>query len=144
MLPLEGSAIAPASNCGRLPADQKQALLSNGIIKGITVTDAAAGGFNFATTATGTATPSSISALTTYAALSTTGANELARTSRLTAWIDNSSIADGHQLYLHSFIIHQPASGPMIQQGMNEADDLARRYRWHSATVRDFVSDPYI
>ena len=51
------------------------ALLSNGIIKGFTVTDAATGGFNFAT-ATGAAT-ASISALplASYTALSATGTN---------------------------------------------------------------------
>ncbi len=26
---------------------------------------------------------------------------------------------------------------------MNEATRLARRYHWHSATVRDFISDPH-
>src|SRR5262249_30171833 len=47
------------------------ALLTNGIIKGFTVTDGAAGGFNLAT-ATGNTAPSTISALTTYQTLSTT------------------------------------------------------------------------
>ena len=55
-----------------LPAS---ALLNNGIVKGFTVTDAAIGGFNFAT-ATGTST-ASISALPLagYTALSATGGN---------------------------------------------------------------------
>ena len=76
---------------------------------------------------------------------SRTGLNgdELARTSRLTARIDNNAIADGFQLYLHSFIIHKSGEWSVVQQGMNEGNRLARRYHWHSATVRDFVSDPH-
>jgi hypothetical protein len=74
-----------------------------------------------------------------------TGLNgdELARTSRLTARIDNNAIADGFQLYLHSFVIHKSGEWAVVQQGMNEANHLARRYHWHSAAVRDFVSDPH-
>jgi hypothetical protein len=67
----------------------------------------------------------------------------LARTSRLTARIDNNAIADGFQLYLHSFVIHDSGEWAVIQQGMNPASHLARRYHWHSAAVRDFVSDPH-
>ena len=69
--------------------------------------------------------------------------DELARTSRLTARIDNNAIADGFQLYLHSFIIHKSGEWSVVQQGMNEASHLARRYHWHSTAVRDFVSDPH-
>src|SRR5947209_1407996 len=68
---------------------------------------------------------------------------ELARTSRLTAKIDNNAIADGFQLYLHSFVVSKSGEWAVVQQGMNEATGLARRYHWHSATVRDFVSEPH-
>jgi len=67
----------------------------------------------------------------------------LARTSRLTARIDNNAIADGFQLYLHSFILSSTDEWAVVQQGMNGSSGLARRYHWHSATVRDFVSDPH-
>jgi hypothetical protein len=69
--------------------------------------------------------------------------DELARTSRLTARVDNNAIADGFQLYLHSFVIHQSGEWSVVQQGMNPASHLARRYHWHSTSVRDFVSDPH-
>ena len=69
--------------------------------------------------------------------------NQLARTSRLTARIDNNAIADGFQLYLHAFIIHKSGEWSVVQQGMNESSGLARRYHWHSTAVRDFVSDPH-
>src|SRR3954464_407047 len=69
--------------------------------------------------------------------------DELARTSRLTAKIDNNAIADGFQLYLHSFVVSKAGEWTVIQQGMNQASGLARRYHWHSAAVRDFTSEPH-
>jgi uncharacterized protein len=69
--------------------------------------------------------------------------DELARSSRLTAKIDNNAIADGFQLYLHSFIVSKDGEWTVVQQGMNDATGLARRYHWHSATVRDFISEPH-
>jgi uncharacterized protein len=67
----------------------------------------------------------------------------LVRTSRLTARIDNNAIADGFQIYLHTFIVSAAGEWAVVQQGMNEASDLARRYHWHSADVRDFTCDPH-
>ena len=68
---------------------------------------------------------------------------ELARTSRLTARVDNNTIADGFQLYLHSFAITKGGEWAVVQQGMNPGNRLARRYHWHSPTVRDFVCSPH-
>jgi uncharacterized protein len=67
----------------------------------------------------------------------------LARTSRLTARVDNNAVADRFQLYLHSFVITGSGEWAVVQQGMNSGNSLARRYHWHSATVRDFVSNPH-
>jgi hypothetical protein len=67
----------------------------------------------------------------------------LARTSRLTARVDNNAIADGFQLYLHSFVVTNSGEWTVVQQGMNADNRLARRYHWHSAAVRDFVSNPH-
>jgi len=67
----------------------------------------------------------------------------LARTSRLTARVDNNAIADGFQLYLHSFAITKSGEWAVVQQGMNPKDRMARRYHWHSVAVRDFVSEPH-
>jgi uncharacterized protein len=73
------------------------------------------------------------------------GANgdELVRTSRLAARVDNNAIDDGFQLYLHSFILTSAGEWAIVQQGMNETTALARRYHWHSASVRDFTSEPH-
>jgi hypothetical protein len=67
----------------------------------------------------------------------------LARTSRLTARIDNNAIADGFQIYLHSFVLARSGEWAVIQQGLNDDVGLARRYHWHSATVRDFTCAPH-
>jgi hypothetical protein len=67
----------------------------------------------------------------------------LVRTSRLTARVDNNAVADGFQIYLHSFILTADGEWAVVQQGMNEASRLARRYHWHSAAVRDFTSAPH-
>jgi len=67
----------------------------------------------------------------------------LVRTSRLTARIDNNAIQDGFQIYLHNFVATADGEWAVIQQGMNEASGLARRYHWHSPSVRDFISAPH-
>jgi uncharacterized protein len=67
----------------------------------------------------------------------------LVRTSRLTAKIDNNCIADGFQIYLHSFIVAANGEWVVVQQGMNGDSGFARRYHWHSASVRDFVEGPH-
>jgi hypothetical protein len=67
----------------------------------------------------------------------------LVRTSRLTARIDNNAIADGFQIYLHSFIVASNGEWAVVQQGLNDRSGMARRYHWHSASVKDFVAQPH-
>ena len=67
----------------------------------------------------------------------------LVRTSRLTARIDNNAIDDGFQIYLHSFVVSADGEWAVVQQGLNDASGMARRYHWHSASVRDFVAEPH-
>jgi len=67
----------------------------------------------------------------------------LVRNSRLTARIDNNAIADGFQIYLHSFIVTSDGEWAVVQQGLNDRSGMARRYHWHSAAVRDFVAEPH-
>jgi uncharacterized protein len=69
--------------------------------------------------------------------------DQLIRTSRLTAKIDNNCIADGFQIYLHSFVVAANGEWAVVQQGMNSTSGFARRYHWHSAHVRDFVQAPH-
>jgi hypothetical protein len=67
----------------------------------------------------------------------------LVTTSRLTARVDNNAIGDGFQIYLHSFVLTSTGDWAVIQQGLNDRLGMARRYHWHSATVRDFTSEPH-
>jgi uncharacterized protein len=67
----------------------------------------------------------------------------LVRTSRLTARVDNNAIADGFQIYLHSFVVTANGEWAVVQQGLNDGRGMARRYHWHSASVRDFVAEPH-
>lgn len=81
--------------------------------------------------------------LRTIASRSGFDADTLVRTSRLTARIDNNAIADGFQIYLHSFVVTSKGEWAVVQQGLNDRSGLARRYHWHSAAVSDFVADPH-
>jgi hypothetical protein len=67
----------------------------------------------------------------------------LVRTSRLTARVDNNAIADGFQIYLHSFVVTSNGEWAVVQQGLNDRSGMARRYHWNSASVRDFVDEPH-
>ena len=67
----------------------------------------------------------------------------LVQTSRLTARVDNNAIADGFQIYLHTFVVTADGEWAVVQQGLNEARRTARRYHWHSASVRDFTTSPH-
>jgi uncharacterized protein len=85
-------------------------------------------------------TPSELRALADRLSLD---GDALVRTSRLTARVDNNAIADGFQIYLHSFVVTSSGEWAVVQQGLNERRGTARRYHWHSAAVRDFVSEPH-
>jgi hypothetical protein len=67
----------------------------------------------------------------------------LVRASRLTARVDNNAIADGFQIYLHSFVVTAQGEWAVVQQGLNGQSGMARRYHWHSAAVKDFVAEPH-
>src|SRR6218665_154000 len=52
----------------------------------------------------------------------------LVRSSRLSAKVDNTAIQDGFQIYLHSFVKTKTGEWAVVQQGMNDATGMARRY----------------
>jgi hypothetical protein len=67
----------------------------------------------------------------------------LARSSKLSAKVDNTAVQDGFQLYLHSFIVDKTGKWTVVQQGMRPDSATARRYHWHSADLTSFVADPH-
>src|SRR5207248_3010615 len=81
--------------------------------------------------------------LTAYADEHSLNGDSLVRCSRLAARIDNNAVADGFQLYLHGFFVTTRGDWTIVQQGMNPETAMARRYHWHSASVRDFTSEPH-
>ena len=69
--------------------------------------------------------------------------NLLVRSSKLAAKVDNTAIQDGFQLYLHNFILDASGKWTVVQQGMNDANGMARRYHWHSPEIQSFVEEPH-
>ena len=67
----------------------------------------------------------------------------LVRSSKLTAKVDNNAIQDGFQLYLHTFIVTTEGEWSVIQQGMNDASGMARRYHWHSSQFASYIEEPH-
>ncbi len=67
----------------------------------------------------------------------------LAQTSRLVAKVDSAAVQDGFDLYLHGFIVADDGKWVVVQQGMNGASRLARRYHWLSQDLDSFVDAPH-
>ena len=68
---------------------------------------------------------------------------ELARSARLTNRIDNNAVQDGFNLYQQYFILSDEGEWTSISQGMNRNTRRARRYHWHSPSVRSFGDSPH-
>lgn len=65
----------------------------------------------------------------------------LVRASRLTAKVDSAAVQDGFQVYHHTFLFTDSGAWAVVQQGMNEATGMARRYHWHQP--QRFDADPH-
>lgn len=69
--------------------------------------------------------------------------NELVRSSRLSAKVDNNAVQDGFQIYLHSFVVADDGKWAVVQQGLNDTNGMARRYHWNSDQLKSFVEEPH-
>src|SRR5688572_15660353 len=67
----------------------------------------------------------------------------LARASRLVAKVDSAAVQDGFDLYLHGFIVADDGHWVVVQQGMKDATNTARRYHWASEGLGSFVEEPH-
>ena len=67
----------------------------------------------------------------------------LTRASRLVAKVDSAAVQDGFDLYLHGFFVTADGKWTVVQQGMNGDKRQARRYHWHSETLKSFVDTPH-
>ena len=69
--------------------------------------------------------------------------DELAKSSQLTSRVDNNAVQDGYNLYQQYFIVTDEGEWTSITQGMNKNTRRARRYHWHSPTVKSYVETPH-
>ena len=69
--------------------------------------------------------------------------NELVNSCQLTRRVDNNAIQDGYNLYQQYFVLTDEGEWTAITQGMNTNTRRARRYHWHSPSVKSFVDDPH-
>ena len=69
--------------------------------------------------------------------------NDLVRSSKLSAKVDNTALQDGFQLYMHNFIVDKHGLWTVVQQGMRDGSSTARRYHWHSSSLKSFVDEPH-
>ncbi len=67
----------------------------------------------------------------------------LVKSCRMARRIDNNAIQDGFDLYQQYFLLTDEGEWTAIQQGMNSGTRRARRYHWHSPSVRSFVAEPH-
>jgi uncharacterized protein len=63
--------------------------------------------------------------------------------SKTSAKVDNSAVQDGYQLYHHAFVFTPRGEWCIVQQGMNDANSMARRYHWLSDNVTSYVEEPH-
>ncbi|MBT3362845.1 MAG: DUF763 domain-containing protein [Chloroflexi bacterium] len=70
-------------------------------------------------------------------------AEPLVYASKMSAKVDNTAVQDGYQLYHHSFFFTDKGQWAVVQQGMNNVNNYARRYHWLGETVQDYVCEPH-
>jgi hypothetical protein len=69
--------------------------------------------------------------------------NNLIYNSKMAAKIDSSLVQDGFQIYHHAFFFSKNGAWAVVQQGMNTANQSARRYHWYSKNITDLVVEPH-
>ena len=115
--------------CGAIKQAYKQHGADLGII--------AAGGKG----AAGRRTPREIqTAADKYAIVS---GEKLEYASRMSAKVDSSAVQDGFSIYHHSFFLTPQGGWCVVQQGMSDVSNTARRYHWLGESVDDFVCEPH-
>ncbi|MBI5445091.1 MAG: DUF763 domain-containing protein [Deltaproteobacteria bacterium] len=70
-------------------------------------------------------------------------AGPLVYASRMSAKVDSAAVQDGYQIYHHCFFFTGSGRWCVVQQGMNEASAMARRYHWLGERLPSFVAEPH-
>jgi hypothetical protein len=63
--------------------------------------------------------------------------------SRMAAKVDSAAVQDGYELYHHTFFFTRRGHWSVVQQGMSDVSNTARRYHWLSESLHSFVSEPH-
>lgn len=63
--------------------------------------------------------------------------------SKTSARVDSAAVQDGFELYHHCFFFTPQGEWCVVQQGMNDAENSARRYHWLGENIDDFVCEPH-
>jgi hypothetical protein len=61
--------------------------------------------------------------------------------SRMSAKVDSAAVQDGYQLYHHAFFLTSGGGWCVVQQGMNDANGMARRYHFGEERIRQGQKD---
>lgn len=88
-------------------------------------------------------TPEEIKQWSERLGLSPGHSENLIYNSKMSAKIDSALVQDGYSIYHHSFFFSRSGAWTVVQQGMNTANQTARRYHWHSANIKDLVCEPH-
>ena len=70
-------------------------------------------------------------------------ARPLVYASRMSAKVDSAAVQDGYQLYHHAFFFTPKGAWAVVQQGMNDANGMARRYHWLASSLESYVNEPH-
>jgi hypothetical protein len=81
--------------------------------------------------------------ITAYCERLSIDAAPLVYASRMSAKVDSAAVQDGYQLYHHAFFFTPAGGWCVVQQGMNDANGMARRYHWLASRLRSFVNEPH-
>ena len=81
--------------------------------------------------------------ITTYCERLSIDPRPLVYASRMAAKVDSAAVQDGYQLYHHAFFFTPSGGWCVVQQGMDDASGMARRYHWLEARVQSYVNEPH-
>ncbi|MEM2988954.1 MAG: DUF763 domain-containing protein [Candidatus Bathyarchaeia archaeon] len=87
--------------------------------------------------------PGELEALGPAMGLSGEDIERLKYASRMAAKVDNAAIQAGYALYHHSLFLSEDGDWAIVQQGMNPATRMARRYHWISDGLASFGREPH-
>lgn len=76
--------------------------------------------------------------------ISSRQAHSIVYSSKMAAKVDNTAIHDSYQLYHHVLIFTENGDWSIIQQGLNNESNYARRYHWISDGFDSFVREPHL